>query len=160
MSDPRWPARFSPDSCPVYARNEAVLPLPPELLWAALIDAHAWPRWYRNARAVTIEGHDRLAPAARFRWRTFGLRVRSTVTEFEPYRLLAWDGHALGSSGYHRWIMRAHPDGATQVITEEVQTGLAARIVAPLMRRGLSREHQHWITELGRRAAKHEDTTR
>jgi hypothetical protein len=129
-------------------------------VWATLIDACGWPAWYRNAHAVTIDGHDRLAPGARFRWRTFGLRVRSTVCEFEPERLLAWDGRALGSTGYHRWLLRALPDGGTTVITEEVQTGLAVRMIAPLMRRGLLREHQHWIVELGRRAGGPEDTTR
>jgi len=71
---------------------------------------------------------------------------------------LAWDGRALGSTGYHRWILRALPEGGTHVITEEVQTGLAARAIAPLMRRGVLREHQHWITQLGRRAATPEDT--
>lgn len=158
--DPLWPQRYEPRRCPVYARNEAGVRPPPDRVWAALIDARAWPQWYRNAHAVTIEGHDRLAPGARFRWRTFGLRVRCTVTDFEPHRLLAWEGHALGSAGYHRWILRPGPDGGTYVITEEVQKGLGARIIAPFMRRGLLREHQHWITELNHRAALPEETTR
>lgn len=150
---PPWPAGFEPARCPVYAYNEAVVGASPAQMWAVLVDAAAWPRWYRNARAVTITGHPRLAPGARFRWRTFGLPVRSTVRAFEPERHLAWDGRSLGSSGYHRWILLARPDGRTGVVTEEVQKGLAARLVAPVMRRALLREHQHWITELGRRAA-------
>lgn len=158
--DPAWPERYTPGRCPVYARNEGLVAPPPDLVWAALVDAHAWPRWYRNARAVTIDGPDRLTPGARFRWRTFGVRVRCVVTDFEPHRLLAWEGRAFGSMGYHRWILRAGPGGGTHVITEEVQTGHAARVLAPLMRRGLLREHQHWITEFGRRAATPKDTMR
>ncbi|MGI5397310.1 hypothetical protein [Streptomyces sp. CA-251251] len=48
---------------------------------------------------------------------------------------LAWDGRALGSTGYHRW---------------EVQSGQAARLMAPAMRRALHRQHQIWLENLVR----------
>jgi hypothetical protein len=57
-------------------------------------------------------------------------------------------GRALGSAGYHRWLLEPHLDGGTRVITEEVQTGPAARLLARWMRPRLLREHQHWITQL------------
>ncbi|MGH3756479.1 SRPBCC domain-containing protein [Actinophytocola sp.] len=132
----------------------------PTQVWAVLVEATAWPHWYGNARAVTITGHARLVLGAQFRWRTFRLPVRSTVTAFEPERHLAWDGHSLGSSGYHRWILQAQPDGGTRVITEEVQKGVAVSMVAPVMRRALLRAHHHWITELGHQATARTPTLR
>lgn len=138
----------------VRVRNEAVVAASPAALWAELIDAAAWPSWYRNAHDVVVEPGPRLGPGARFRWRTFGLPVRSVVTEFDPDNgRLAWDGRSLGSTGWHTWQLQPLGDGRTRVVTEEVQRGAAARLVAPLMRRALRREHQHWILAMAQRAA-------
>ena len=145
---PPWPPGHSPEGAPVFARNEGTVSIPPEQVWQLLIDATSWPQWYRNARKVVLDRGDRLGPGSSFRWTTFGLRVRSTVTAFEPHSFLAWDGRALGSSGYHRWLLEPTADGGTRVVTEEVQTGVSARLLGWWMRPGLLREHQHWISQL------------
>ena len=147
-----WPSEFDPDRANVYARNEGVAAVPPERVWQLLVDATAWPQWYRNARRVELTSGAVLAAGAEFRWTTFGLRVRCVVTDFEPPRFLAWSGRALGSTGYHRWLLEPHPDGGTHVVTEEVQQGLSARLLGWWMRPRLLREHQHWIDQLGPRS--------
>ncbi|MGW1617182.1 hypothetical protein ACWCQZ_49230 [Streptomyces sp. NPDC002285] len=99
------------------------------------------------------DGRDQLADGLTFRWTTFGIRVTSTVREFLPARRLAWDGHALGSTGYHRWDLHLTPGGGCLVVTEETQHGPAARLLAPLTRRGLLHHHQYWLEGLARTAA-------
>ncbi|SCK06182.1 SRPBCC domain-containing protein [Streptomyces sp. WMMB 322] len=148
-----WPRGYEPARSPVFSHNEIRTSLPPERLWPVLIDAANWPRWYSNSRNVSIEpGYDRLGDGRTFHWTTFGLRVTSTVREFLPPGRLAWDGRALGSRGYHRWEIRPAGDGGSVIVTEEVQRGLAARLIAPLMRRGLHRQHQRWLEGLVRTA--------
>ncbi len=147
-----WPAGYDPADCPVHAYNEIRTGLSPERLWPVLLDATTWPDWYDNARRVALQGgHDRLADGATFTWVTFGLPVTSTVREFVPFRRLGWVGKAsLGSTGYHRWDIRPTDDGGSLVVTEEVQKGLMARLLGPVVRRGIERQHQAWLEGLVR----------
>lgn len=148
-----WPPPHEPSTVPVYAYNEIRTRLAPEQLWPVLIDATAWPRWYPNARDVAIQGGtDSLAGGSSFTWTTFGLRVTSTVQEFVPPRRLAWEGKARGSIGYHRWDIRPTADGGSLIVTEEVQNGFLARVLSPLVRRGIERQHQRWLEALVRTA--------
>ena len=64
----------------------------PEAVWTSLIRAVRWPEWYfelSKLRFVRGSPPD-LAAGTRFRWRTFGLVIDSTVMEF---------GLASGSRG-------------------------------------------------------------
>lgn len=143
-----WPAPFAPSTARVYAYNEIRTHLAAEQLWQVLIDAAAWPRWYRNARNVSIDGGGQLDGSSTFTWTTFGLRVASTVREFAPYSRLAWEGAARGSSGYHRWDLQPTSDGGTLIVTEEVQNGLIARLLGPAVKRSIEKQHQHWLEAL------------
>lgn len=148
-----WPPPHVPSTVPVYAYNEIRTPLTPEQLWPVLVDATAWPRWYSNARDVQIQGGaERLAADSTFTWTTFGMRVTSTVQEFAPCTRLAWEGKGRGSTGYHRWDLRRTPEGETLIVTEEVQNGLLARLLGPLVRRSIERQHQRWLEALVRTA--------
>ncbi|QDW29191.1 hypothetical protein FFF93_004985 [Arthrobacter sp. KBS0702] len=144
-----WPAGFEPATARVYAYNELHTQLSPEQLWPVLIEAEAWPSWYRNARDVVLDGGgSRLDGASRFSWTTFGLRVASTVREFEPCRRLGWEGAGRGSTGYHRWDLQRTADGGTLIVTEEVQGGIIARLLGPLVKRSIEKQHQHWLEAL------------
>ena len=148
-----WPPPHVPSTVPVYAYNEISTSLAPEQVWPVLVDATAWPEWYSNARDVEIhDGADVLASDSTFTWTTFGLRVTSTVQEFVPFRRLGWEGKGRGSIGYHRWDIRPVPGGGCQIVTEEVQNGLLARLLSPLVRRSIERQHQRWLEALVRTA--------
>ena len=82
------------------------------------------------------------------RWTTFGVSVVSAVREFVHAQRLAWDGHALGSTGYHRWELTPHPTVAATSSPKKSNAAPAARLLAPLMRRGRHREHQHRLEAL------------
>ncbi|WP_051167402.1 SRPBCC family protein [Actinoplanes sp. N902-109] len=144
-----WPAGFDPRTAPVHARNEIRTSLAAEQLWPALITATTWPQWYPGAQQVTISGGGAaLTATSHFTWKTLGVRVKTQVTEFEPARRLAWRGTGPGAAGYHRWILTPTADGGCVVLTEEVQTGLVARLRADRLRRSLLANHQQWIEGL------------
>lgn len=145
----QWPALFDPSKARVYAYNELRTHLSPEQLWPVLVEAAAWPSWYRNARDVDVHGGgSQLSDASTFTWTTFGLRVASTVREFVPFSRLAWEGKARGSSGYHRWDLQPAPGGGTLIVTEEVQGGFLARLLGPAVKRSIEKQHQHWLEAL------------
>ena len=72
-------------------RNELEMASAPETVWAWLIRAQLWPTWYPNsANIVFLTGQPPdLAFGTRFRWKTFGVTIESTVLEFVPYERLS-----------------------------------------------------------------------
>lgn len=144
-----WPVGHDPAASPVVTRNTVETGVPVERLWAALVDAAAWPRWYPHAHRVRVAGGGPLRPGGSFRWWTLGLPVATTVTEFDPHRRLAWSGTGpLGSGGHHRWRFEPLPGGRTRVVTEEVQHGPLVRVLAPVLQPVLLRFHQTWLERL------------
>ena len=148
----RWPEHYDPKHAPVHVRNELAIAAPPESVWAWLVRAAAWPRWYPNSADVRIEGGGgELALGARFRWRTFGVAIRSQVKEFVAPERLAWDARGLGVDAYHAWWIERVPGGC-RVVTEETQHGFAARLGALLLPRRMSRGHDLWLARLAAQA--------
>lgn len=148
-----WPPRFAPAHCPVHVRNELAITATPERVWHWLVRARDWPRWYANAADVRFlaGAPPDLAPGARFRWRTFSVRIESTVREWEPPTRLAWDARGVGVEAYHAWLITPTADGC-HVRTEETQHGGLARLGALLMPRRMWRYHQIWLESLRARA--------
>lgn len=104
-----WPSRYEPANCPVHVRNELAMASAPETVWAWLIRAQLWPTWYPNSANIAfLSGQPPdLTLGTRFRWKTFGVTIESTVLEFLPYERLTWDAHGNGLDAYHAWL--AHP---------------------------------------------------
>ncbi len=147
-----WPDRYAPDRTAVQVRNEIAIGAPPSVVWAWLIRAKLWPEWYPNSRDVEIDGGTPdLSLGASFRWRTFGVLVRSTVREFVPQARIAWDGAATLLDVYHAWLIEPRHDGCW-VLTEENQNGLAARAQALFMPNRMRVGHDLWLARLKERA--------
>jgi hypothetical protein len=147
--DIAWPRGFDPRSAPVFASNSLHSPLPAEHLWPTLLEASAWPEWYAHASDVRVDGGAPLLEAgSTFRWTTLRVPVVTTVTEFEPSRVLAWQGRGRAARGYHRWVFTPTPDGGCRVLTEEVQVGVVPRLLAARLTRDLRRFHQDWLESL------------
>jgi hypothetical protein len=144
-----WPRSFQPETAPVYTYNEIRSVLPAEVLWPRLIAVTRWPQWYPHAEDVrTTDGLPEIGPASTFSWTTLRVRVKTTVTEFEPARRLAWRGTGPGSQGYHRWRFTPAENGGCLVVTEEVQTGFVPRLLASRLKRNLTAYHQVWLEQL------------
>jgi uncharacterized protein YndB with AHSA1/START domain len=149
-----WPAGFEPRGAPVFAHNERLIPHSPLDVFAALVDAELWPRWYPNARDVSIglspRVETRLEAESRFSWVTFGAQLKSAVEEYEQAAAIAWRARGGGTIAFHRWILEPADDG-TRVITEECQVGFVPRLIAPLMNRALHASHELWLRQLERK---------
>jgi uncharacterized protein YndB with AHSA1/START domain len=148
-----WPARYQPRVCPVHVRNAGVLAAAPDQVWACLIRAPLWPTWYRNSANVRIlePGVSALREGIRFRWRTFGVTITSTVLEFVPQERLAWDARAPGVDAYHAWTLLPAGDGC-HVLTEETQRGWLATLSHRAMPGRMHKYHQVWLEALERQA--------
>ena len=150
-----WPDHFAPPNCPIHVRNELAMSSSPEHVWAWLVAATLWPTWYVNASRVRIlQGNgSNLALGTRFRWKTFGVTITSTVREFVPHERIAWDAHALGLEVYHAWLMQPTAEGGCRVLTEETQHGWLARLGKLLMPNRMYKYHQIWLESLARQSA-------
>ncbi len=151
----RWPEGAEPERSVVHARNELVISAPRERVWRWLVRAALWPEWYGNCGWLRFRNGDGpdLAPGTEFVWKTFGVRVKSRVIVFDPLNELGWNATAFGLTAFHGWELNALPGGATRVITEETQRGPLTALGRWYLRRGLLREHQHWLEGLARMAA-------
>ncbi len=154
MEPIRWPARYEPARSAVHVRNEISISASAEVVWAWLIRATLWPTWYTNSAEVSFlcGTPPDLAAGTRFRWRTFGVRIESTVIEFAPAERLAWDARGPGIDAYHAWLIRGRPHGCS-VLTEETQHGWLARLGQLLMPSRMYRFHQVWLEALKKNAA-------
>jgi uncharacterized protein YndB with AHSA1/START domain len=147
----RWPDDLGPDRSPVYTCNELEIEATPEAVWAHLIDAEAWPKFYANARDVRVDGAGALlAPGTVFTWKTFGLRVKTRVEVFEPPTALAWRGDQRIGRGMHTWTLEPTGSGC-RVVTEEAQGGALPSIGRWYIRGALLRWHQRWLEGLSER---------
>jgi len=150
----RWPPEFHPANVEVRARNEVRINAPPERVWAWLVWAELWPRYYPNSKNVRLmnePGHD-LKLGTRFRWKTFGLNLTSEVRELVPQEHLAWSAHGLGTWIYHAWLLRPTDDGGCWVLTEENQHGWLCRLHKFLRPQDMYNKHQLWLEQLKKKA--------
>lgn len=145
----RWPERFDPRRAPVFVSNELTAAGSAENVWSWLIRAPLWPSYYSNSADVVLDGPaEQLGEATTFRWKTFGVRLRTQVMEFEPVQRIAWVAKARGIEAYHAWLLTPTPDGGCHILTEETQHGWLARLGKLLMPHRMHRQHQRWLEGL------------
>lgn len=152
-----WPQPFQPDRDPVYAHNEIFIPnKTPREVFRIMTRSSEWINFYPNSNqpsinvAGTISVLKSLQPTSEYDWTTFGVQQKMKITEFiddADESVLAWSGGSLGTSVYHRWIMRASKNG-TQVITEECEQGVMPFLDSSLMNPALHAAHQLWLENL------------
>lgn len=150
----RWPQYYRPDNCPVHVRNELHMAASQECVWAWLIRATLWPTWYVNSANVSIldDMGPNLRMNTRFRWKTFGITITSTVLEYIPGERIAWDAHAFGVDAYHAWVLQPSALGGCHVLTEESQHGWLARLSNLFMPNRMHMFHQVWLEGLANQA--------
>ncbi len=144
-----WPKEFEPSQSPIHVRNELDIPVSPDVVWAWLIRAQQWPSWYPNAAKITYlneVGLD-LKEGTSFRWKTFGVSLKSTVMEYIPEQRIAWTAKGIGIWAYHAWLIRKTDDGC-HVLTEETQHGLLCRLGKLIFPNQMHEFHQVWLEQL------------
>ena len=152
-----WPEKYDPRTSVIYALNDIDVKAPPELVWQLLVDAERWSEYFPPEDQVRItSGGSELALGTRFSRVTVGFPMSLTVTEFAPFRRLAWattvDGDETASSAYHGWVITPTAVGC-HVLTEETQQGEFFLEELGRKRPGaLFAYHQDWVERLARAA--------
>ncbi|MES2616700.1 MAG: SRPBCC domain-containing protein [Bacteroidota bacterium] len=145
----QWPTEYHPSISQFFVHNEIEIKATPATVWGHLIDALKWPQWYKGAQKVTLSPPtDTLLQAnAVFNWKTMGLKFQSTILQFDPYRLLAWESKKPSIRGYHVWWIVPTANGC-RVITEELQNGWLTFFEKTFQGKKLERLHALWLQEL------------
>ena len=152
-----WPHQYDPRRSAIYALNDIDVSAPPEVVWKLLVDAENWSSYFPAENQVKIQtGEPELAHGTKYSRVTVGFPMSLVVTEYEPFRRLAWattvDGDETGSSAYHGWVITPTDDGC-QVLCEETQQG--PWFLEELGRKhpgALYAYHQEWVESLARAA--------
>jgi hypothetical protein len=148
-----WPYAYEPTKSKFYVHNEIEINANPEVVWSFLIDALHWQSWYKGAKNVSfLNPADTVLNATTiFKWETMGLKFISTVEQFEPYRLLAWESKKKSIQGYHVWLIVPTEKGC-KVITDESQNGWLTFFEKTFQGKKLEKLHNVWLAELKNKA--------
>jgi uncharacterized protein YndB with AHSA1/START domain len=149
-----WPDEFDPKKSKFFVHNEIEIAAPFEVVWNILVDAKAWESWYVGAKNVSfVNPSDKVLQAdSRFNWETMGLKFpNTTIKEFEPNRLLAWESRIKSIQGYHVWLIIPTGTGC-KVITEEAQNGWLTFFEKTFQGKKLHQLHDIWLGELKAKA--------
>lgn len=111
---------------PLSACKEALVGVPPEVVWGVQADIEGWRRWQPGVSSVQLG--DPLAVGTSFKWKANGASITSTIQELEPGRTIGWTGKSLGMQAVHVWRFEPR-DGGTQVTTEESLSGWLATLI-------------------------------
>jgi uncharacterized protein YndB with AHSA1/START domain len=146
-----WPAAYVPEKSKFYVHNEIEINARPEIVWRFLVDALKWESWYEGAKDVSLgNATDTVLNATSvFKWQTMGLHFESTIQQFEPNRLLAWESKKKSIQGYHVWLIVPTTKGC-KVITDESQNGWLTYLEKTFQRNKLKKLHAIWLAELKR----------
>lgn len=152
-----WPEKYSPEISAIYALNDIDVKAPPEFVWRLLVDAEHWSSYFLPEDQVKIISDEKeLILGTKWRRVTVGFPMSLTITEFEPFRRLAWettvDDDETGSSAYHGWVITPTKAGC-HILTEETQQGeWFLEILGRQNPGGLYSYHQKWVEQLAKAA--------
>ncbi|GIF48331.1 polyketide cyclase/dehydrase/lipid transport protein [Asanoa ferruginea] len=131
---------------PAIVEVSRIIRAPLMTLWLLHVDIDAWPRWNRHISSAALRGP--IGVDATFDWETEGLKITSTITEYDPMRRIAWTGTASGIEARHVWTFAPRTEQAAQVQTVESWAGDPVRADPAAMRAALDGSLQGWLTAL------------
>jgi hypothetical protein len=148
-----FPSPYGISKSKFYVHNEIEINSKPEVVWGFLIDALKWQSWYKGAKNVlfTSQTDTVLNGNSIFNWETMGLKFQSTIKQFEPNRLLAWESKKKSIQGYHVWLILPTDNGC-KVITAESQNGWLTFFEKTFQGKRLQKLHDVWLAELKRKS--------
>lgn len=144
-----WPENYEPSKSKFYVHNEIEINAKAEVVWAILMNALQWPNWYEGAKNVSfLTQKDTIINAnSIFKWETMGLKFESTIQQFEPNKLLAWESKKKSIQGFHVWLIVPTEKGC-KVITDESQNGWLTFFEKTFQPKKLKALHDVWLKEL------------
>ena len=110
---------------PAIARGSIQIEASPETVWDIVSDIERWPEW--NPDVTDAELHGSLAAGGTFTWKAGPGKIRSSLSEVDAPRRIAWTGKTLGISAVHTWVIEPTENGV-ELTTEESWSGLPVRL--------------------------------
>jgi hypothetical protein len=113
------------ERAPVVGAGEIEIAATPDVVWPVLTEIDHWPHWNPQVRSASLKGS--LVEGSEFRWKAGPGTIRSTITQIEQPRKVAWTGRTLSIKAIHVYVLEPR-NGTTLVKTKESYEGLVARV--------------------------------
>ncbi|MBP0623225.1 SRPBCC domain-containing protein [Cupriavidus consociatus] len=155
-----WPDDYLPGTTENFVSNEVIVDgLSAVEVWPWLIEAQRWPDYYENSADIVFHDGEGTALFAgrRFAFSTFGFPVEAQVTEYVEPALgmpgrVAWHGWAGDGEEHldvhHAWLVEDLSGGRVRILTQEVQKGKPAAVLAKTRPNPMLNGHQDWLDGL------------
>jgi uncharacterized protein YndB with AHSA1/START domain len=134
---------------PVRSKRSIEIAAPAEGVWDVLTRFEQWPQWNPQVKSMSFDG--RVAPGSEFRWRAGPGTIVSTLEQVEPPRYVRWRGRTMSIKAIHEWRLEPRDDG-TSVETEEIYSGLLARLFRRQLQKALDKAIEEGLDHLKREA--------
>ncbi len=139
-------------SAPVVGSSEIEIGAAPEIAWDVLTEIDRWPSWNPAVTSASLDGA--VDEGATFVWKAGPGTIKSTISDLEKPRRVAWTGKSLGIKAIHVHTLEPR-DGRTLVRTEESYDGVVARLFRGRLQKtlddALQSELEHLKAEAERR---------
>ncbi len=90
-------------NAPVFATHEIEINAPPDAVWKVLTDFGGWPSWNPNVQKVyAIES---ISKGTVFKWVSGGSKIKSTIQEIDPPKMIIWTERVMGIRSIHVWSL-------------------------------------------------------
>jgi hypothetical protein len=150
-SDFMWLSGYEPERAIHRAQTRLEITAPARVVWHHLVAARSWPDWFKMSKDVILpDGKVRLEDGMSFEWVIQGVRFKSTIYQFEPFRRLYWRSSNPLISTCHIWALEER-NGSMMVITDETQRGLLPTLLGFLVRPKLKNGQEVWLDSLAAR---------
>jgi len=144
------------EKAPAYARREARIDAPIQVVWSILTDFAKWPEWNESVQEMHLQG--KVEAGAEFRWKSGSMKIGSRIEHIAQPFTIVWSGRTMGIRAIHSWTFTAEKNG-TKARTEESFEGFLARLFAGPMRKILANALQQGLDALKKEAEKRHQAT-
>ncbi len=144
-----WTDEYNPDKSKFFVHNEIEINASANIVWEFLIDALKWEEWYRGAKNVSYANltDTILESNSVFNWHTMGMKFQSSIKQYEPNNLLAWESKKKSVQAYTVWLIVPTEKGC-KVIVDESQNGWLTSLEKIVQPNKLRKMHNVWLAEL------------
>jgi hypothetical protein len=144
-----WTDEYNPAKSKFFVHNEIEINAATYIVWEFLIDALKWEAWYSGAKNVSFTNSNDTVMQANsgFNWNTMGMKFQSSIKQYEPNNLLAWESKKKSIQAYTVWLIMPTDNGC-RVVVDESQNGWLTAFEKILERNKLRKMHDVWLAEL------------
>ena len=115
-------------------------------VWKTQTDIDSWAIWQPEISEARLNGS--LKIGTKFKWKSGGFTLNSTIEEIESNKVIGWSGSGFGASAIHIWEFSSLENGNTLVRTSESMDGWFVKLLKGMMRKKLNASLETWLNAL------------